>query len=73
MRLGEEKPQLHKFIPVLSHGMATDSMSIQEANPDDPVSFYPLMNHPMLITMYKSDTDEDMVTAPVSLEVQIAK
>jgi len=46
MRLGLEKPQSHIFIPVISPGMATDSMPIQDANPVEPVSFYPCMKHP---------------------------
>ena len=46
MRLGSEKPQSHKFISVLSPGMATDSMPIQDANPVEPVRFYPCMKHP---------------------------
>jgi len=50
MRLGSEKPQSHKFISVLSHGMATDSMPIEHANPVEPVSFYPSMKDPWLIT-----------------------
>jgi len=45
MRLGSEKPQSHKFIPVLSAGMVTDSMPIQKANPVEPISFYPCMKH----------------------------
>jgi hypothetical protein len=69
MRLGSEKPQSYKFIPVLSPGMATDSIPIQDANPVEPVSFYFCMKHPKLIAIYKSDTDEDMVTAPASPEV----
>jgi hypothetical protein len=46
MRLDSEKPQSHQFIPVLSPGMATDSMRIQDANPVEPESFYPCMKHP---------------------------
>jgi len=46
MRLGSEKPQSHKFILVLSPGMATDSMPIEHANHVEPVSFYPCMKHP---------------------------
>jgi len=46
MRLGSEKPQSYEFIPVLSPGMATDSMAIQDANLVEPVSFYPCMKHP---------------------------
>jgi len=46
MRLGSEKPQSHNLISVLSLGMATNSMPIQDANPVEPVSFYPCMKHP---------------------------
>jgi len=46
MRLGSEKPQSHKFMPVLLPGMGTDWMPIQDANPVEPVSFYPCMKHP---------------------------
>jgi hypothetical protein len=51
MRLGSEKPQSHIFIPVLSPGMATDSIPIQDVNPVEPVSFYPCMKDPKLITI----------------------
>jgi hypothetical protein len=46
MWLGAEKPPSHKFRPVLSPAMATDPMSIQDANHVEPVSFYPCMKHP---------------------------
>ena len=46
MMLGSEKPQSQTLIPVLSPGMATDSMPIHDANPVEPVSFYPCMRHP---------------------------
>jgi hypothetical protein len=46
MRLGSEKPQSNKFIPVLSPGIATDSIPHQDANPVEPVSFDPCMKHP---------------------------
>jgi hypothetical protein len=46
MRLVAEKPQSHKFISVLSPGMETDAMPIQDANPVEPISFYPSMKHP---------------------------
>jgi len=51
MRLGSEKPQSHKFIPVVLPGMATNSIPIQHVNPVEPVSFYPCMKHPKLITI----------------------
>jgi hypothetical protein len=45
MRLGLEKPQSNKFIPVLSPDAATDSSLIQEAKPVELVSFYPCMKN----------------------------
>jgi len=72
MRLGSEKPQSHKFIPVLSPGMATDSIPIRDVNPFETVSFYHCMKHHKLITIMKLDKDEDIVTAPASPEVYIA-
>jgi hypothetical protein len=51
MKLGSEKPQSHKIIPVLSPATATDWMLIQDAKPVEPVSFYPCMKHPELITV----------------------
>jgi len=69
MRLGSENPQSHQYIQVFSPDAATDSMPIQDAKPVEPVSFYPCMKHAKLIPIQKSDTDEDMVTAPASPEV----
>ena len=46
MRLGSEKPQSDKVIPVLSPGMAIDFIPIQDANPLEPVSFYPCTKNP---------------------------
>jgi hypothetical protein len=43
MRLSSEKPPSQKFIPVPSPGMPTDSKPIRDANPVEPVSFYPCM------------------------------
>jgi len=51
MRLDWEKPQSQKFILVLAPGMATDLMPVQDANPVDPIRFYPCMKHPSLITV----------------------
>ena len=51
MRLRSEKPQSHKLIPVLSPDTVTDSMPIQDPKPVEPVSFYPCMKHPQLITI----------------------
>jgi len=46
MRLGSEKPQSQKFIPVTSPEAATDSMQIQDAKPVEPVRLSPCMKHP---------------------------
>jgi len=46
MRLGSEKPQSHKVIPGHSSGIATNYMPIQDADPVEPISFYPAMKHP---------------------------
>jgi hypothetical protein len=43
MRPGLETHESHKFIPVFSLGMATDSRPIPGRNPVEPVSFYPCM------------------------------
>jgi hypothetical protein len=51
MGLGLEKRRSHKVILVLSPVMATDSMPIQDGNPVEPVSFYPCMKNPLLITI----------------------
>jgi len=45
MRLGSEKPQLHKFILVLSHDLPPDSTPIQDAKPVKPITFYPCIKH----------------------------
>jgi len=45
MRLGSEKPQSHKFRPVLSPDAGTNLMPIQNAKPVEPVSFYTCMKH----------------------------
>jgi len=45
MRLALEKPQLHKFIPVLSLDRAPDSTPIEDAKPVVPVCFYPCIKH----------------------------
>jgi len=66
MMLGSEKLQLHKFIPVLSPDAAPDLTLIQVVKPLQPVSFYPCIMHHRLIAILTSDTDEDMVMAPMS-------
>jgi hypothetical protein len=38
------------------------------AKPVEPVSIHPCIKHPQIITIYKSGSNEDMVTDPVSSE-----
>jgi len=46
MRLGSEKLQLHKFLPVVSPDAAPDSALIQDAKPVEPVSLCPCIQYP---------------------------
>jgi len=46
IRLGSEKPQSHKLIPVLSPSMDSDSMPIQDSNPIEHLSLYAYIKHP---------------------------
>jgi hypothetical protein len=73
MRLGSEKPQSHEFILLIFPVAEPDSTPIPGTKPVEPVSIYPYVKNRKIITINKSDTDEDMVTAPTSLEVLIAK
>jgi len=41
IRLGSEKPQSYKLIPDISPDTAPNSTPIQDANPAEPVRFYP--------------------------------
>jgi hypothetical protein len=69
MMLGLEKPQSHQFIPLFSPVAEPDSTPILDTKPVEPVSFFPCIKYPLSITILKSDTDSDMVTAPALPEV----
>jgi len=45
MRLGSEKPQSHKFMPVLLPDAEPEVAPIQDAKPVELISFYPCMMH----------------------------
>jgi hypothetical protein len=60
-------------MPVLPPDAVPNSILIQHAKPFEPVTFYPGMQHPQMITIQNSDRNEDIVTAPASPEIQIAK
>jgi hypothetical protein len=51
MRQDLEKPQLHKFSPVRWVDAVTNSMPIHDSKPVEPISWYPCINHPKLITI----------------------
>jgi len=69
MRLCSDKPQSHKFTPVLSPDTVTDLIPIQHVKPYEAVMVYPYIHHPYSITIYKSNMDEDMMMAPALPEV----
>ena len=46
MRLGSEKPQSHKLIPLFSPVTEPDSTLIPDMKPVEPVSFHPCIEHP---------------------------
>jgi len=55
-------------ISPLPPGMASDLSQIKYATPVEPVRLYHCILSPKLITIWKSDSDEEMVTAPASAE-----
>jgi len=46
MRLGSEKPQSHKFIPLFLPVAEPDSTPILDSKPVEPVSIHPCIKHP---------------------------
>jgi len=73
MKLGSWKPQTHKRIPSLPAAPIPNSSSIQKSQHVGPISLNPCILSPKLITIQKSDSDQDMVTAPVPPEEWIRK
>ena len=66
MRLGSWKPHTHKRIPVLPSDTAPDSSMIKISQLVEPGSPYRCILCSNLGTIWKSDSDEEMVTAPGS-------
>jgi len=64
MRLASPKLQTHEHIPSLPPAPMPNWSPTQQSTHDEPVSFNPCKPHPKPITISKSDSDEDMVTAP---------
>jgi hypothetical protein len=68
MWLGPGKPQSTMSIPCLVPATEPDSSLIQIGQPVELVSFDPCICGPRQITIYISDSDEEMVTAPASAD-----
>jgi len=68
MPVGWHEPQTQERIPSLPAAVLPNSSQLQQSNHDNPVSFNPCILHPMLITILTSNSAEDMVTAPASLQ-----
>jgi len=66
MRVGSGKPKPRECISSHPPGTESDSSLITYGMPVQPVSAYRCVLPPELITIYKSDSDEEMVTAPAS-------
>ena len=71
MRLGSRTLQTHKRIPSLPPTPLPDWSPIQQSKHVEPVGFNPSMSLPKLITIQKSDSNEDMVTPPALPEQSI--
>ena len=66
MWLGPGKPQSNMSIPCLVPATEPDSSLVQIGQPVELVSFDLCICGPQQITIYISDSDEEMVTAPAS-------
>jgi len=73
MRLGLWKLQPHIRIPSLPPAPMTNWSPMQQSTHDESVSFNRCILRPKLISIYKLDSHEDMVTAPASPEQWIGK
>jgi len=73
MKQGAEKPQSQTDQGSVLPDVVANSSLIENAKPVEPISFDPQISRPKLITIYKSDLNEEMVMAPASPEVKIAK
>jgi len=73
MGLGSEKPRADNHIVSSMPNAVPNSLQREIVTPVQPVSIYPSVMRGWLITLEKSDSDEDMVTAPASPEEQITQ
>ena len=68
MRIGLGELQPSMSILCLATGTEPDSSLIWNANPVELVSFDPCIHDRQLITIWISDSDQEIVMAPASLE-----
>ena len=68
LRVGAGKPKSPECISSFPPGEESDSSLMTHATPVQPVSAYNCILPPELITIQKSDSDEEMATAPASAE-----
>jgi len=68
MRVGSGKPKSQKCISSLPPGAESNSSLIKYVTPVRPVRTYHCLFPPEPITIYKSDSDKEMVIAPASAE-----
>lgn len=66
IRVGSWTPVSDSGIPVHSPATNSDSLSTQNVNPVEPISFYSSILPPQRITIWKSDSHDEMVAAPVT-------
>jgi len=73
MGLGLEKPRADNHIVSSMPNAVPNSLQREIVTPVQPVGIYPSVMRGWLITLEKSDSDKDMVTAPASPEEQITQ
>jgi len=66
LSLGSRTLQTHEHVLSLPAAPMPDWSQIQQSKHVEPVSVNPCISHPKLINIWKSDSDEDLVTAPGS-------
>jgi len=68
--IGQDSGKLQSSTSIfgLAPAAKPDSSVIQECKPVELVTLYHCIERPKPITRWKSDSDEDMMTAPVSAE-----
>jgi len=73
IRLCSVTVQSNKGIAGSAPAAEPNSSPVKESKPDESSRFYPCWNIWKLVTISKSDSDQDMVTAPAPVEEYIRK